>query len=90
VFENQLLFHSSAPPPLNDSFNDLHSNLSRAVTLVGTISAVGKRVWASDRKPVPGSKFGSDSDHIWIPITINWFAGVSIARPAVRNMLRCV
>jgi hypothetical protein len=44
VFENQVLFHSSAPPPLNDSFNDLHSNLSRAATLVGTVSALGKRV----------------------------------------------
>jgi hypothetical protein len=36
------------------------------------------------------SKPRLDSDHILTPITIHWFAGVSIMWPAAPHMLRCL
>jgi hypothetical protein len=49
---------------------------------VGPVSTVGLRI--GPEKP------GLDSDHILSPLTINWFAGVSIMWPAAPNMLQCV
>jgi hypothetical protein len=54
--------------------------------IVGQVRAVGKPVgqWSK------GRWFGPrlDSDHILSPITINWFAGISIMWPAAPNMFR--
>jgi hypothetical protein len=57
--------------------------------VVGPVRAVGKlvgRQWSKGR----WFETRMDSDHILIPITINWFAGVSIMWPAAPNMLRCL
>jgi hypothetical protein len=55
---------------------------------MGPVRAVGKLVgqWSNGH----WFELGLDSDHILIPITINWFAGVILIWPAAPNMLRCL
>jgi hypothetical protein len=55
---------------------------------VGPVRAVSKLV--GQRSKVRWFGPGLDSDHLLSPITINWFAGVSIIWPAAHNMLRCL
>jgi hypothetical protein len=59
--------------------------------VVGLVSASGKHVEPLiERSLVRNLDWTCDNDHILSPITISWFAGVSIMWPAALNMLQCL